>query len=98
MYLLVDWYTLYMGVDRDRGIFVSLYGSGTFNGCHMGKEKERNWGKEADEKRELCKVPVLSLIKRSENKKKWIYWKKELTLNILFSYISMYIHLNSVLK
>lgn len=28
MYLLVEWYTVYMGVDREKGVFVSLYGPG----------------------------------------------------------------------
>lgn len=27
-----------MGVDREWGVFVSLYGPGTSNGCHMAKE------------------------------------------------------------
>lgn len=38
MYLLVDWYTLYMSADRERGVFVSLYGPWTCAGCHMATE------------------------------------------------------------
>lgn len=30
-----------MGVDSERGVFVSLYGPGTSNGCHMAKENGR---------------------------------------------------------
>lgn len=35
-----------MGVDREVrgwGVFVSLYGSGTSNGCHMAKENGEKW-------------------------------------------------------
>lgn len=45
MYLLVDWYTLCIGADREWGVFVSLYGPGTSNGCHMAKQTGREGGK-----------------------------------------------------
>lgn len=58
MYLLVDWYTLYMGVDREWGVFVSLYGPGTSNGCHMAKENVGKVEKKKEKKNpaDLCSI------------------------------------------
>lgn len=55
MYLLVDWYTVYIGTDRERGLFVSLYGPGTSNGCHMAKENGERWDKEKNPA-DLCRI------------------------------------------
>lgn len=86
MYLLVDWYGLYMGADRERRVFVSLYGPGSFNGFHMVTENE-------DGKKRVLQTCAEFNKKTHNGKKKEIdQFSKTKTQNALF-YICMFIHL-----
>lgn len=40
-----------MGADRERRVFVSLYGPGTSNGCHMAKQNGRKEEEEGEKKK-----------------------------------------------